>query len=65
MRVLTFVLKYYELLKYTVKLLGGVSEQVEPKRICKAGHIGTCEVTSTIKQIAFWVLNVVNSHIEL
>ena len=41
MKVLAFVLRYYELLKYTVYLLGGANEQMEPKRICKAKYIGT------------------------
>ena len=47
-------------------MLGGVNEQVEPKHMyVEQDTLEHVRVQALFKQIAFWVLDMVNSHIEL
>ena len=67
MNVLIFAVGYYELLNCTILgLLGSISEQAESKHTnVKQNTLEHVRVQALFKQFAYWVLNVVNSHIEL
>lgn len=47
-------------------MLGGINEQVESKHMyVEQDTLEHVRVQALFKQIAFWVLDMVNSHIEL